>query len=172
MSPAALHPEALKLELPSIVTCLVISTVQVEFELPLKPTVASGRYRRPVSFMLPLPSRTLVPLGVATGSWMRTRPEYVPELGACRVAVVPRDISTFPSTPPVPVVKMIVQDEHLRSAFDCRRKGPSVIQYVPEDRVTVPLIVNPPEICMPGGLGERVQVPLVNKLPASTQLPL
>ena len=51
-------------------------------------------------------------------------------------------------------------------------KGPSVIQYVPGDRVTAPVTVNPPEICIPGVVGDRVHVPLVNKLPAITQLPL
>ena len=63
------------------------------------------------------PSRKLVTLGVVTRSWMSRRPEKVPEFGACNVTVVPLEIWTFPSIPAVPVVRMIVQDVHLRRAF-------------------------------------------------------
>src|SRR5438105_3764212 len=47
-------------------------------------------------------------------------------------------------------------------------RSPSVIQYVPGDRSTVPPTVNPSEICMGP---ESVKLPLLNVLPGITQGP-
>ena len=43
VSPAFLHSKVVKLEFPLIVTCCVISTVQLALGLPWKPTVVFGR---------------------------------------------------------------------------------------------------------------------------------
>jgi len=121
----------------------------------------------------------VVPGGSPLESCIKTTPAKVPETGAFRVRFAFEPSVSAPTVPPLAcaVVRMIVtpappgvQVGHWSVAplpF-CKTKSPSVIQYVPGERLRVPFLKdNPSEICV---LADRV-LPVLIALPATLQLP-
>ena len=89
-----------------------------------------------MSFMVEAPAKTLSGLfpaaGIASGSWMKSRPEKIPELGARNATVAPLAICTFPTAPALALVRTIVtpsappQVVQVTVAPEATEKSPSV----------------------------------------------